>query len=80
MTAESRVALVTGAASGIGAAVASRLAGQGWRVAGLDLHESGTDLPLVADVTDAAAVREAAGRAERELGPVSLLVTVAGYY
>jgi 2-hydroxycyclohexanecarboxyl-CoA dehydrogenase len=80
MTAESRVALVTGAASGIGAAVASRLAGQGWRVAGLDLHESGTDLSLVADVTDAAAVREAAGRAERELGPVSLLVTVAGYY
>lgn len=74
------VALVTGAASGIGAAVAARLADRGWLVAGLDLRESGTDLLLTADVTDAAAVREAAKRAERELGPVSLLVTVAGYY
>ncbi|HEV2092693.1 MAG TPA: SDR family oxidoreductase [Rubrobacter sp.] len=74
------VALVTGAASGIGAAVASRLADAGWRVAGLDLRESETDLSLAADVTDAAAVRAAAERAERELGPVSLLVTVAGYY
>lgn len=74
------VALVTGAASGIGAAVAARLADRGWRVAGLDLRESETDLSLTADVTDAAGVREAAERAERELGPVSLLVTVAGYY
>ncbi len=77
---EGGVAVVTGAASGIGAAVAARLADQGWKVAGVDLRESETDLPLTADVTDVAAVREAAGRAERELGPVSLLVTVAGYY
>ncbi|MDP8901422.1 MAG: SDR family oxidoreductase, partial [Actinomycetota bacterium] len=54
--------------------------GWGWPVAGMDLRESETDLPLTADVTDAAAVRGAAQRAERELGPVSLLVTVAGYY
>jgi len=74
------VALVTGAASGIGAAVAARLSGSGWRVAGLDLRPSGTDLSLTADVTDGAAVGEAAARASRELGPVSLLVTVAGYY
>ena len=74
------VALVTGAASGIGAAVAARLASRDWLVAGLDLRESETDLPLTADVTDAPAVREAARRAERELGPLSLLVSVAGYY
>ena len=74
------VAIVTGAASGIGAAVAARLAARRWKVAGLDLRESETDLPLTADVTDAAGVRDAAQRAERELGPVSLLVTVAGYY
>jgi 2-hydroxycyclohexanecarboxyl-CoA dehydrogenase len=74
------VALITGAASGIGAAVAACLAGRGWRVAGLDLRGSETDLPLVADVADRRAVREAAGRAARELGPVSLLVTVAGHY
>lgn len=74
------VAIVTGAASGIGAAVAARLAARGWKVAGLDLRESETDLTLTADVTDAAGVRDAAQRATRELGPVSLLVTVAGYY
>ena len=74
------IALVTGAASGIGAAVAARLAGRGWKVAGLDLRESETDLPLVADVADGGAVLEAADRAARELGPVSLLVTVAGHY
>jgi 2-hydroxycyclohexanecarboxyl-CoA dehydrogenase len=79
-THDGRIALVTGAASGIGAAVAARLAARGWRVAGLDLSESETDLPLVADVADGGAVRGAADRAVRELGPVSLLVTVAGHY
>jgi 2-hydroxycyclohexanecarboxyl-CoA dehydrogenase len=77
---DASIALVTGAASGIGVEVATRLAARGWRVAGLDLRESETDLPLVADVADGGAVREAADRAARELGPVSLLVTVAGHY
>ena len=74
------IALVTGAASGIGAAVVARLRGRGWKVAGLDLRGSETDLPLVADVADCGAVREAADRAARQLGPVSLLVSVAGHY
>lgn len=83
MAAEDRdagVALITGAASGIGAAISACLAERGWMVAGLDLRGSKTDLPLIADVTDRQAVGEAADRAARELGPVSLLVTVAGYY
>jgi NAD(P)-dependent dehydrogenase (short-subunit alcohol dehydrogenase family) len=75
-----KVALITGAASGIGAATADRLTERGWRVAGLDLRESKTHLSLTADVTDGEAVRRAAARATEELGRISLLVTVAGYY
>lgn len=74
-----RTALVTGAASGIGAAVASRLGADGWKVAGLDLDPSDTSLSLTADVSDRDAVRDATERAARELGPISLLVTAAGY-
>jgi 2-hydroxycyclohexanecarboxyl-CoA dehydrogenase len=74
------VALVTGAASGIGAATAAWLSARGWSVAGVDLEESRTDLPLRVDVSDRGAVEHAARRAEAELGTVELLVTVAGYY
>ena len=74
------VALVTGAASGIGAAIAGLLADRGRRVAGLDVRPSETELSLEADVSDRDAVRAAAERAAAELGPVSVLVTAAGYY
>jgi NAD(P)-dependent dehydrogenase (short-subunit alcohol dehydrogenase family) len=74
------VALVTGAAGGIGAAVASVLTARGWRVAGLDVRASDTDLSLVADVSDRQAVTEAVERAARALGAVSVLVTAAGHY
>ena len=75
-----RVAIVTGAASGIGAATAALLAERGLRVAGLDLAPCATELSLEADVTDARAVRGAVERAASELGPVSVLVTAAGRY
>lgn len=69
-------ALVTGAASGIGARVADALCSDGWLVAGLDLVRSDTELALVGDVTDAEAVAGAVRRA----GDVALAVTVAGAY
>lgn len=73
-----RVALVTGAASGIGAAIAVRLRAAGARVAGLDLTEAdGADLSLVADLRSDAAVAQAMNRLEAELGPVDLLVHAA---
>jgi NAD(P)-dependent dehydrogenase (short-subunit alcohol dehydrogenase family) len=74
------VALVTGAASGIGATIAGRLAESGRRVAGVDLKPSATDLSLEADVSDREAVAAAVKRATEELGEISLLVTAAGYY
>ena len=75
-----KVALITGAASGIGAETATLLSKRRWKVAGLDLRGSKADSSLIADVADPAAVRAAVDRATRELGPISLLVTVAGHY
>src|SRR4051812_34005698 len=75
-----KVAVITGAASGIGAAIATLLSKRRWKVAGLDLRGSKADLSLIADVRDPAAVFAAVDRATRELGPISLLVTVAGHY
>ena len=75
-----RVALVTGGASGIGAAVAGRLLREGARVATFDLAAGGPDgaLLLAGDVRDSKAVGAAVERAEAELGPLDVLVCSAG--
>lgn len=72
--------LVTGAASGIGAAVARELRSAGWRVAGYDLQSSDAEVSCTGDVTDAAALAAAVAEVTRLLGPVTALVTAAGYY
>jgi 2-keto-3-deoxy-L-fuconate dehydrogenase len=75
------VAAVTGGASGIGAAVARRLAEEGARVAVLDREEprdGGPALALRADVTDDASVRRAIRTTVDELGRLDVLVNNAG--
>ncbi len=75
-----RVAVVTGAASGIGASVAAELTHRGWRVAGFDLRPSDWDRSYEADVSDADAVAAAVAGVERDLGPVAAVVSAAGHY
>ena len=78
-------ALVTGGASGIGLATARLLAARGARVTVLDRDEGNkvsqesTGLyPVVADVTDDAAVRAAVAEAGQALGRLDILVNNAG--
>jgi 2-hydroxycyclohexanecarboxyl-CoA dehydrogenase len=81
-----KTALVTGGASGIGAAICRRLAAEGARVAVCDVNVDGArevageiDAEAFAmDVTDLGSVRDATSAAESALGPVDLLVNNAG--
>jgi 2-dehydro-3-deoxy-L-rhamnonate dehydrogenase (NAD+) len=75
-----RVALVTGGASGIGAAVAQRLVAEGAAVASFDRHAEVPDgvLAVAGDVSRSARVEAAVERVTRELGPIDVLVCSAG--
>ncbi|HXK24074.1 MAG TPA: SDR family NAD(P)-dependent oxidoreductase [Myxococcota bacterium] len=87
----SRVAVVTGAASGMGLAIASRLADLGHRLALLDLQgeavqraaedlraRGGRALAYALDVRDRGAIDEALSKVRSDLGPIEIVVTSAG--
>ena len=75
----SKVAIVTGGASGIGLAIAERLVKDGLTVAVFDPSDTAVgSLSLPVDVSDQAQVRDAVARVSRELGAPTVLVNNAG--
>jgi len=87
----SKVAVVTGGASGMGLAICEQLAARGDRVAILDLSadaastaaqaitgSGGTAIGVAADVSDRPAVDAALAAVREEFGPVEIMVTSAG--
>jgi len=87
-----RVAVVTGASTGIGAGLAAMLAAEGARVvlaarhaAGVEQvaegirRDGGTAVPVVTDLTDDDSLANLLARTRTEVGPVDVLVNNAGY-
>jgi NAD(P)-dependent dehydrogenase (short-subunit alcohol dehydrogenase family) len=88
MTTQQRMAVVTGAGSGLGQAIAKKLAADGYAVAAIDLDEAsaretarqigGKAAAYRADVSRSAELDKAVGAAVAELGPLEVMVNNAG--
>ena len=81
VTSQRRAAIVTGAASGIGAAITSRLADGGFDVLAVDLRpgEGGAGLPFAADLSTREGNRSAVDAALENFGRIDVVVPNAGF-
>jgi NAD(P)-dependent dehydrogenase (short-subunit alcohol dehydrogenase family) len=76
---EGKVAVVTGAAGGIGAATVEAFRREGATVVGVDLHDgSPGDVALAVDVTEEAAVQQLYAQVAEQFGRVDVLFNNAG--
>lgn len=75
-----RTALVTGAAAGIGRAIAARFAAEGARTIGLDRADAAPEgvRAIACELAEPASIRASVDAAARELGRVDILVNCAG--
>lgn len=78
LTSHPRTAIVTGGASGIGAAIAQRLTSHGHRVATLDITPAEGGVFYEVDVTDRTQIDSALADIRSRFGPVTILVNAAG--
>ena len=80
-----KVCVITGAASGIGAACARAFAAQGARVVAVDINSDGVaavaeevgGLAIPCDISDESAVNDLVSEAERQLGPIDVFFSNA---
>jgi len=77
---DGRIAFVTGAASGIGRAVARELSKQGANVVGADIEDSDDVSVIRCDVTDSTSVSDAVHETARRFGGLDILVSNAGTF
>ena len=87
--ANGRIAVVTGAAGGIGQSVVARLVADGFHVAAVDINEGAMDAlmaksstsvtPYLCDQTDEAATIAVVNKIESDLGPIHALVNTIGW-
>src|SRR5690606_10269055 len=83
-----QVAIITGAASGLGLAIAQRLSAEGVKIAHLDFNEKGLlavasklpskSIPYVVDITDEVAVKATIEKVKADFGSVHILINSAG--
>jgi NAD(P)-dependent dehydrogenase (short-subunit alcohol dehydrogenase family) len=74
-----QVAVITGGAAGLGAAIADRFAAEGARIAVADLRPAEAFFSVVTDVADSCAVARLFAAVAENLGPVDILVNCAGH-